>query len=116
MKEHKIVETIKDIIASPLIRQYRFGLTKRSVQRRRTYFHYGYNHYVIIDTGLSANKAIDLEQKVFNLLTKHSGKRSNLYRKYHEGTRDKNTSKSIGGADTESGELYDLYITWRSHK
>lgn len=114
MKTEKIIEAIKDIIASPKIRQYRIGLTKQPRERRNTYFGYNYDHFVILDTELSVEKVIKLEQDVFNALVK--SKVSNTYKKYYKDVRDKATSQSIGGADKFSKESYVLYIAWRSYK
>ncbi len=109
MKAEYIVDTIAQIVASPLIEQYKFGITKDSVKRRRQYWGKGFEHYVIIDARIPLKKALDLEQEVFSMLTKTRDKRDLVYRKYHKASRDKVTARSVGGSP---GEHYEFYIAW----
>jgi len=112
MKSKEIVDTILSIVASPLIDQYKIGITKNSCRRRSQYISVGFEHYVIIDTNLSASSAIKKEQDVFKILTKESNKNSNLYKKYNHNTRDTCTPKSLGGHKPNLDDKYDLYISW----
>jgi hypothetical protein len=73
MTNAEIIETIKVIVSSPLIAQYKFGITVNSPRRRKNYLGVGFEHYVIIDTHLDAQSALVKEQAVFNTLTKDMG-------------------------------------------
>ena len=114
MKIEEIVSTINAIIQSPLVEQYKMGISMRSPNRRKQYLGVGFEHYVIIDTWLSANEALEKEQETFRLLTKDVDQRSLLYRKYDHKSRDTNTPQSLGGHKPEPEEKYDLYIAWWS--
>jgi hypothetical protein len=112
MKTQEIVDTVKAIVASPEISQYKVGLTLNSPRRRLQYLGKGFEHFVILDTWLSAATAVEKEQVVFRALTETSDKRSLVYRKYHLKSRDASTTRSLGGRKPESSDSYDLYMAW----
>jgi hypothetical protein len=114
MTTDEIIATIEAIVASPAIHQYKFGLTSNSSKRRKQYLGVGFQHFVIIESRLSAEEALEKEQIVFNALTKSSDKRSAMYRKYHHLSRDFPTARSLGGKKPEGTVCYDLYIAWWS--
>ena len=114
MKTEEIVLTIAAIVASPRVDQYKFGLTMNPPRRRQQYLGVEFEHFVVLDAWLSYHVALNKEQEVFAALTNigKADRRSALFRKYHQLSRDKTTARSLGGKRPNSRTKYYLYIAW----
>jgi len=107
-----IVRTIETIVRSPLVKSYNIGITVDSRRRRSQYknFDPSWPHFLIIETGLDASRALNAEREIQEMLK--ANKRSILFQKYRGDTREKKHSPSLGGIKQENSRSYDLYICW----
>lgn len=109
MKVEKILETLEAVVHSEKIREFKPGISSNSKARRSQYFGIGFDYYIVLATGLSAQQALRLEEKVYKAI--HEKNKPLLYQKFDKKSRDKGgTPKSLGGKDPKNEELYDFYI------
>jgi hypothetical protein len=110
LRASELAEAVRAIARSPAVREYKIGITRRPNRRRGQYRSVGYDHYAILYGGLSATRALRLEEELFHLLI--SDRRSITYRKFRHHRRDLPHRRSLGGPSRTSKPVYALYIAW----
>lgn len=110
MKANELAVIVETIIRSPLISRYNVGITLNSQARRRGYLGVGFDHYVVLDFGLSCARALARERELFELLTGNT--KGVSYRKYRETVRDASYRASTGGIGMQHDRKYDIYLAW----
>ena len=109
----RIESVVRTIVHSPLIAEYKIGITKNPLSRRRQYRSVGFDGYVILDTRLTSEEALAAEEELFHRLT--GDKRRMLFQKFRHTARSKPHVRSLGGARPSSQVKYDLYLAWIEH-
>jgi hypothetical protein len=108
MQIERYLEQVKAIAASQLVDQYLVGITANEHARRLAYAREGFEYFFILETRLSREEALALEQALFCTLAADPELRA----KYHHKKRDEPYRASTGGA---IGEAYCLYIAAFAH-
>jgi hypothetical protein len=109
-----LINLTEAIVKSPAVEQYNVGITKDPSKRRNQYWRGDkireYDHFVILEWGLSHSEAQYLEEIVFTELTRDQERVT--YRKYKHSVRDQGYRRSFGGYTPKPDDTYDLYIAW----
>lgn len=110
----RVVDTILAIAKSPDVVYYNVGITDNPKRRRVPYASLPpyYRHFVVLETGLTAEQALNLERRAFDSLK--SDARRSSWKKYAPVRRDAPYHPSLGGKHRENESLYSFYMSWRS--
>ena len=84
---------------SSAVKQYLIGITANEKSRRAAYDREDFDYFVLLETGLTRDEALELERHLFDRL--RNGK------KYHSEKKLSPYRKSSGG---QVGQQYSLYI------
>jgi hypothetical protein len=105
----ELLVTIETIVKSQMLECYNIGITANPTKRRAQYKNWTptWPHFAVIEAGLSRDKAIDLEKALQTDAWKD--KRSQLYKKYRNDSRDGPYRPSTGGV---IGNTYCVYVCW----
>lgn len=94
LKTIQAQELILSIISSPLVSWYNIGITCNTDARRKSYRGIGFDHFAIIEFGLSAQKALGFEKNLHEILL--LDKRMASYKKYRNNANGSH-KPSLGG-------------------
>jgi hypothetical protein len=110
----RVVNTIEVVVSSKAVLQYKTGITLDYKRRRNQYGSDRtdpYAHFVILEAGLSAAAALQLEKMVHDLIVQSDGRSSMAKKKWEGGYRK--YSPSLGGLNMGDGREYYFYLTWK---
>jgi hypothetical protein len=101
-----IEKTVTAISVSPAVERFIIGITARPTKRPGEYRAVGIPHFVILATGFTRRKALEIE----GLLQM----RLNTHLKYHPEKKSKKPSKSWGGSKrNKENSAYSVYMAWK---
>jgi hypothetical protein len=102
----ELIGTIRTICASTLVREYRIGLSAKPDNRRRSYRDtwISYPHFVILETNLTKDQAVELERA----LQERVWKDVDCSMKYPLAAR--RHYRSTGG---RHHPVYCIYMAWK---
>lgn len=110
MKSAEVLRTIGAIVRLPLVGEYKVGVTGNPEKRRREYRGVGFQHYVILTSGLSAEAALRIEEDLYERL--RADHRSTTYTKFRLQYRDDRYRSSLGGRRIGCKGEDCVYIAW----
>ncbi len=110
MKVADLARTVASIVRSSSVFEYKVGVTRNPRQRRGAYRGVGLQHYVILESNLSADEALSIEEELYNSL--RSDRRAATYTKFREKHRDQPYRRSLGGRKPGAGKEYFVYVAW----
>ena len=108
----RLMNTIQLIVSSGAVIRYKTGITLNHKRRRYQYAsdkYEPYPHFVILETRLTREEALILEEKIHYEVVEADG-RSSLYRNRYVEAYAKYTPSD--GAPKREGE-YSIYLVWK---
>ena len=101
---------VHSVVISPMVAGYNIGITCNPQSRRQSYRGVGYEHFAIIDFGLSSSEALALEKDLYDKLT--SNKLDVSYEKYRQNAKGTAHRPSLGGKSSSNTLEYCVYVAW----
>lgn len=107
----QLLAHIAVVVRSTTLAGYLVGITRDVAGRKKSYVQEGFPFFFVLQAGLRADEAADIEQSLFSALT--SNRRATEYKKYQSPKRDKGYRRSVGKSPGTEANFVFYLAAWR---